>query len=174
MMLSLFADAVVAVLLIATISYAAVLNRRLGILRGGRAQLEELVSGLTVATQRAEVAVGNLKTAATESGRQLEKGIADAQGLRDDLTYLLERAAPVADRLERVIRAQRDEQTPEARRRAEPPREGPAEVMELRPEARVRAESKTGPAAPPSEPRRRAAAPSRAERDLLRALLGMR
>ena len=61
MMLSLFGDAVVAVLLIATIGYAAVLNRRLSVLRGDRAKLEELIQGLTVAAQRAEAGIAGLK-----------------------------------------------------------------------------------------------------------------
>ena len=53
-MLSLFGDAIVALLLIATIGYSAVLNRRLGVLRNDRDKLEVLVRGLTVAAQRAE------------------------------------------------------------------------------------------------------------------------
>ena len=79
MMLSLFGDAVVALLLVATISYAAVLNRRLGVLRGDRAKLEELVQGLTVAAQRAEAGISALKATAEDGGKRLESKIEEAQ-----------------------------------------------------------------------------------------------
>jgi hypothetical protein len=114
MMLGVFADAIVAILLVATISYAAVLNRRLGVLRGDRAKLEELVAGLTVASQRAEGGIASLKTTVADVGRQLEKKIELAQGLRDDLTYMIERGGTMADRLEGTLRARRDDK-PEPR-----------------------------------------------------------
>src|ERR1700733_12531596 len=106
MMLSLFGDAVVALLLIATISYAAVLNQRLSVLRNDRFKLEELVNGLTVAAQRAESGIAGLKAASEDHGQLLAKKIDDARTLRDDLTYLLERGSNIADRLARPIPAQ--------------------------------------------------------------------
>ncbi len=193
MMFSVFADAIVAVLLIATISYAAVLNRRLGLLRADRAKLEELVNGLTVATQRAEMAVGQLKSVATESGRDLERRTEQAQSLRDDLSYMVERGGTIADRLETGIRARREEPRPDVaprpRPRAEPKSEPglraeptvasradiPDPHPDPRPQPRLRPVSK-----PPVEleemfePRRPATTPSRAERELLRALSGLR
>jgi Domain of unknown function (DUF6468) len=155
MMLSLFGDAIVAVLLVATISYAAVLNRRLAVLRGDRARFEELIQGLTAAAQRAEAGIAGLKAVAEDSGRRLEKKLEEAHSLRDDLSYMLERGGGVADRLEGKIRARREETKPEPQPRK---RDG-----KLDPSQR---------AAAPDETSAAAAATSRAERELLRALAG--
>jgi hypothetical protein len=160
MMLSLFGDAVVALLLIATISYAAVLNQRLAVLRNDRAKLEELVNGLTAAAQRAESGIAGLKEASEDHGQRLAKKIEDARTLRDDLTYLLERGGSIADRLEGTIRAKRDGAKPEPKR-------------EPKPEPAQRAEPRLSVgAAPADEGAARGLAPSRAERELLRALSG--
>ncbi|HXQ51254.1 MAG TPA: DUF6468 domain-containing protein [Stellaceae bacterium] len=159
MMLSLFGDAVVAVLLIATIAYAAVLNRRLSVLRGDRAKLDELIQGLTVAAHRAEGGIAGLKGAAEDVGRGLEKKIEQARGLRDDLHYMLERGGAIADRLEGTIRARRDEGKTDPAERKREPKLDPAP----RAEPRVVAASPEAP---------RTQAPSRAERELLRALAG--
>ena len=130
MMLSLFGDAVVAVLLVVTISYAVMLNQRLGVLRGDRAKLEALVNGLTVAAQRAESGIAALKEASEDSGRRLEKTIVEGQKLRDDLTYMLERGSLIADRLEGTIRARRDDVRAEpAERKREPKLETPPRAV---------------------------------------------
>ena len=160
MMLSLFGDAIVAVLLIATISYAAVLNARLGVLRGDRVKLEELVRGLTIAADRAEAGIAALRGAADDVGRRLEKKTEEGRALREDLTYMIERGIAIADRLEGGIRARREDATVEApsERKREP-------KIDLTP--RPAPEPKTEAVSAP-----RAAAPSRAERELMRALSG--
>ena len=48
-MVSLLLDGLVAVLLVATISYAALLNRRLGILRKGKEAVREIVNSFDAA-----------------------------------------------------------------------------------------------------------------------------
>jgi hypothetical protein len=159
MMLGLFGDAVVAALLIATISYAAVLNSRLGVLRGDRAKLEELVNGLTVAADRADAGIAGLKEAAEDVGRGLERKIEEGRGLRDDLAYMLERGGHIADRLEGTIRARRDGSPPERKRERE---RDPK--IELEPRAPTPGAPKLVADGP--------AVPSRAERELLRALGG--
>jgi len=158
MMLSLLGDAVVAVLLVATIAYAAMLNARLGVLRGDRAKLEELIRALSAAAVRAEGGIAALKAAAADTGRLLEKKIEEGRSLRDDLTYMLERGGGVADRLAGTIRARRDHAPVAAsgERRREP-------KVELEPRAQAAAEPKPAAAA---------VAPSRAERELLKAMSG--
>lgn len=157
MMLGLVGDAIVAVLLVATIFYAAMLNRRLGVLRGDRAKLDELIQGLSVAAERAEAGIAALKAATEDVGRGLERKIEQGRGLRDDLTYMIERGGGIADRLEGTIRARREGPTPERRRERDP-------KLDLVPRAPVPAEPKVATDG--------AAAPSRAERELLRALSG--
>jgi len=162
MMLSLFGDAIVAVLLIATISYAAVLNARLAVLRGDRAKLEELVRGLTVAADRAEAGIAALKAAADDVGRRLEKRTEEGRGLREDLSYMIERGVAIADRLEGGIRARREDAAAEA-----PPERRREPKIELAPRAAPAPEPK-----PEATPAPRTNAPSRAERELMRALSG--
>ncbi len=156
MMLSFFGDALVCLLLVVTISYAAILNRRLSVLRGDRSKLEALVAGLTVAAQRAEAGIAGLKDASEDSGRRLEKEIELARKLRDDLHYMFERGSQIADRLEGTIRARRDEVRIES---SDKKREPKLETPKL----------ETAPRAPEGESARTLAA-SRAERELLRAL----
>jgi len=74
-------DALVAALLAATIGFAFVLNRRLGVWRREKSAFEKLIGEFNTAAARAET------------------GLAKGQALRDDLAYLVERGAQVADRL---------------------------------------------------------------------------
>ncbi len=102
---SLALDVLVAVLLVITIGYAMVLNRRLGNLRRDKAQLERLAATFGEATARAEESIGKLKTTADA----LRERIDNAQALRDDLAFLIDRGGSAADRLEETVRAARKE-----------------------------------------------------------------
>ena len=105
MTFSLVLDLVVAVLLVVTIGYAVVLNRRLSELRRNKADLESAASSFGAATGRAEESIARLKTTADELHQRIEK----AQALRDDLVFLIERGGTAADRLEESVRAARKE-----------------------------------------------------------------
>ena len=154
---TLIGDIIVALLLIATIGYAAVLNRRLAVLREDRAKLEELIQGLNVASVNAQSGIAGLRKATDDVGRDLEKELAASRSLRDDLHYLIERGGAVADRLEGSIRARRDD-APRIAEVAAAPRAG-GKVAQLR---------------TPTEPQEATSQISRAERELLRALGGRR
>jgi hypothetical protein len=215
-MLSLLGDVVVALLLIATIGYSVVLNRRLTTVRSDRDKFETLVKNLNTASQRAEAAIGNLRTTAEDLGRRLEKRVEEARGLSDDLVYMIERGSGIADKLVTQIRASRDEMKPDFKPEAKPGLRSAERAAEHIVEAVMRdAEPVAAPPAPPAtlprpaflrgaaqihrddirveriEPRvsvptlvdvtapaeeqpERANAPSRAERDLLRALSARR
>ena len=193
-MLSFWTDAVVAVLLIATIGYSVVLNRRLSTVRSDRDKFEDVIRNLTAASQRAEAAVANLRTSADDLGKRLDKKIDEARRLSDDLVYMLERGGTIADRMADLIStgraglssdpkpAARPEPKPEPEPRAEHKVEAfvrrPARAEATRP---VPARAETHPvesraiAATPARPiapqqPERTGATSRAERELLRAL----
>jgi ABC-type transporter Mla subunit MlaD len=216
-MLSFAGDAIVALLLIATIGYSIVLNRRLGAVRNDREKFEVLVRNLNAASQRAEAAVTHLRVTADDLSRRLEKKVEEARSLSDDLTYMIERGGGIADKLANQIRAGRDAVKPDfqpeakpaakpqpradhvveavapapkaeaaSRQPAEPaPRQAQSAATPrpafLRPEP-IRVEPRVAVpaaaaanAAPAAEPAlERATAPSRAERDLLRALAARR
>lgn len=210
MMLSFLGDAIVALLLIATIGYSYILNRRLGTVRSDREKFEVLVRTLNAASQRAETAVTGLRVTADDLSRRLEKKVEEARALADDLSYMIERGGGIADKLANQIRAGRDELKPDYRPeqrssqkpqqprdeytvepapRPTPPRTEPARAEAPRPayvrteargdairvEPRVAAAAAAGSARQPIEPTiERPTSPSRAERDLLRALAARR
>ena len=100
-MVSLLLDGLVAVLLVATIAYAALLNRRLGILRQGKEELREIVNSFDAAMIRIEAGLGKLKQVANPTGGELKELVAEARALKDELSFLLDRGGTLASRLEK-------------------------------------------------------------------------
>ncbi len=100
-MVSLLLDGLVAVLLVATIAYAALLNRRLGILRKGTEELREIVNSFDAAMIRIETGLGKLKQAGNPTSGELKELVAEARALRDELSFLLDRGGALAGRLEK-------------------------------------------------------------------------
>jgi hypothetical protein len=156
---TLISDITVAFLLITTIGYVAVLNRRLGVLRDDKAKLEELIKGLNAASINAQAGIAGLRQATEEVGRDLEKELVAGRSLRDDLHSLIERGGSVADRLEGTIRARREE-APRVAEMPGPRASAGGKVAQLR--------------AAPDEQQPPPNQISRAERELLRALGGRR
>ncbi len=167
-------------LLGATLFHALRLERALGVLKRDRAVLEELVEGFNESTRQAETGIERLRTAADGAGRQMARQIETAQRLRDDLSFLTERSDKLAERLESAVRAARmvtdgsvlqgNFAAPPAHAPMPPQPPAPlpaapaAQAPQRQPVALV-AERNTE-----AEPRLR----SQAERDLLRALRGVR
>jgi hypothetical protein len=87
-------------LLIAALPFALRLERGLAALRRDRAALADGVQGFEVATREAQSALSGLRGALEVQARQA----ANAEALRDDLRFLVERAEGLADRLEVLVR----------------------------------------------------------------------
>jgi hypothetical protein len=102
-MLSLGLEIAFAVLLITSIGYAIVLNRKLGNLRQHKEELERLAMTFSQSTIRAEDGVKRLKS----STAQMQNSIVKAQSIRDDLALLIDRGSLTADRLEQSVRDKR-------------------------------------------------------------------
>ena len=85
-------DIVVILLLVPTIVYAIILNKRLTALRRSREELSKVVNSFNEATMRAEAGIPKLKKATTEADRTLKDRVEKAQTLRDDLAFMVERA----------------------------------------------------------------------------------
>jgi len=137
-------EAVLAVLLAATLFHAVRLERALGVLKRDRAALEALVGSFNDSSRQAETGIEQLRAAADGAGRQMSRQIDTVAHLKDDLMFLLERGERLADRLEAQIRSGR-----------------PLAAEPLRPVSLAVAEDGA-----PEMPRVR----SQAERDLLKAL----
>jgi septal ring factor EnvC (AmiA/AmiB activator) len=106
--LSFVVDLVIVTLLVLTIVFAAVLNRRLMAWRQDRAQFERLIAEFNQAAARAEAGVERLKAASEQTGKSLQQAVTKGQSLRDDLSYLIERAEPLVDRLNDGVRNRRN------------------------------------------------------------------
>ena len=102
-------DLVVILLLVPTIIYAVILNRRLVALRRSRDELARIVASFNDATLRAEAGIPKLKKATTEANQTLKERVDKAQTLRDDLAFMVQRAEELANRLEAAVRAARSE-----------------------------------------------------------------
>ncbi len=102
-MYSLALDILMAVLLVATIGYAMVLNRKLGHLRRHKEELENLAATFAGSTARAKESIAHLKISTAD----LQSNTAKAAGMRDDLKFLIDRSTVAADRLEAAVRDSR-------------------------------------------------------------------
>ena len=142
-------EAVLVLLLSATLFHAVRLERALGTLRRDRAALETLVASFNDSTRLAEDGVERLRVAADIAGKQIARQVDRANGLKEDLLFLTERGEKLADALERRVT---DARQLEGSRPAPPKVVAPPTASETTPE--------------PGQVQGR----SRAERDLIRAL----
>lgn len=106
---ALILDMLIAILLIATIAYAVMLNRRLTDLRKDQSELEKLAQSFNDATIRAEESIHKLTGSAEDMKRDVQDTLRKAEALRDDLNFLIERAGSSADKLEERVRNNRPE-----------------------------------------------------------------
>ena len=90
-------------LLIPTIIYAYKLNKNLSLLRKNQSSLSQLIASLNEATFKAENSIPKLKSVTEHSSEGLKEVIDSAKTLKDDLSFINERADNLADRLENVI-----------------------------------------------------------------------
>lgn len=98
-------NVIVICLLVPTIIFAVILNKRLEVLRSSRADLGRLIEAFNEATTRAEAGIPRLKQAADSTGSHLKEQIQKAQILRDDLAFMIDRAENAAGRLETQSRS---------------------------------------------------------------------
>ncbi|MBH88961.1 MAG: hypothetical protein CMF71_01850 [Magnetovibrio sp.] len=106
-MFSLGIDIAFAILLVTTIGYAVILNRKLGNLRQHKEELERLAMTFSQSTIRAEKGVQRLKASTAE----MQKSLTQAELLRDDLALMIDRGSLTADRLEEGVRRKRPKTT---------------------------------------------------------------
>lgn len=164
--MSLLLETLVAALLVATIVYAAILNRKLGRLRADRAELEAQIARFVECTHRAEASIKHLKAVSEEAGRSLQQPIDRAMAVRDELVFMIERGDTLSEKLSGRISAAREpraEETPAAM----PRRARPAAPVQAAPGQERGQDRMAGPAPEEDDDM---AGRSKAERDLLRAL----
>ncbi len=99
----LLLDAVVAGLLVVTIVYATILNRKLSALRDSKAELKKQMIEFQSATDKTETTLAALSDATERAGRPLQELIDEADGKFGDLRIFVDKASGIADRLEAAI-----------------------------------------------------------------------
>ncbi len=97
--LSMFIELVVGGLLVATITYCYLLDRRLRMLRDGEGDLKQIVVALDRATTRAQGAITDLRVSCDALTRDMERDLKKARGLADELALMVEAGDHIADRL---------------------------------------------------------------------------
>jgi hypothetical protein len=127
-------EAVLVLLLAATLFHALRLERALGVLKRDRAVLEDLVAGFNASTRQAEAGIEQLRGAADGAGRQLARQIDTVGRLKDDLIFLMERGERLADRLDSLVRAGRP-LAAEALRPIQAPDDEPSDTPRVRSQA---------------------------------------
>lgn len=100
-------DGLIVLLLVLTVGFAFVLNRRLATLRRAQGEFRELLSGFNEATERAQTGVFQLKAAAGEVGGKLRDSVEKARRAGDELSIMIDAGNRLAERLDSGISAAR-------------------------------------------------------------------
>ncbi len=103
--LGLVIEGLVAGLLVLTIAYCAVLNRRLKRLRSDEEALRATISELITTTEIAERAILGLKTTAAECDQTIGQRMAQAERLSTELAAQLETGDTVLSRISQIAEA---------------------------------------------------------------------
>src|ERR1700744_5032923 len=98
---SLIVEIALSVLLLATICYSALLERRLSALRKGQDGLKDTISQLNDAIISAGSSMRMLKSAAAGAAEALDERIARGRGLADELGLLTASGERIAERMDR-------------------------------------------------------------------------
>jgi hypothetical protein len=105
--LTLFADALVAVLLVATIVSSFALSRRIARLKADEAALRQTISDLMLATESAERAIGGLRATLGECDRTLADRLRTAERYAADLAVQVEAGEGVMARIAKIVESSR-------------------------------------------------------------------
>lgn len=119
MTLTLIVEIVVAVLLLVTLGFSLVLNRRLGNLRANQDEMRRLIGDFDKALAKARQGMAELKTASAAADNAHEERMKHAKTLRDELGFMVETADRLADRLAGEATASRGARQERAQERSE-------------------------------------------------------
>ncbi len=107
-------DGVVAILLILTIAYCIVLNRRLKLLRADEQSLRATISELVTATEIAERAIGGLKLTVHECDMGLGERLRKAERVGIEIDRAIVGGKDLVNRLSQIVSAGRRADEPVA------------------------------------------------------------
>ncbi len=99
MPVGLILESLVAVLLVVTIGYCFILNRRLIALRHGQNEMHAVVLTLNQATEKARVSVEQMRRSSLSIAGDLSEKIKGGRAIADELVMIVESGNSLADRL---------------------------------------------------------------------------
>ncbi|MGV7032847.1 DUF6468 domain-containing protein [Methylobacterium symbioticum] len=123
-LITLLADILVAVLLVATIATSVRLSRRIAQLKGDEAALRQTIGDLMIATSSAERAIGSLRSAVDESDRMLAERLETASACAAGIAAQVAAGETVLARIGAIVGEARS-----AARPAAPPSPAPTPVQ---------------------------------------------
>jgi hypothetical protein len=97
-----YLDLVMIILLVVTIVYAIILNRKLAAFRRSREDMQNFLTAFNAANERAETSITALRDMAEQSGEKLRDNIEKAGALNEDLSFMVDRGESIANRLEKA------------------------------------------------------------------------
>ncbi len=165
--LGLIIEGLVAVLLLVTIGYCVVLNRRLKRLRSDEASLRATIIELVHATEIAEKAISGFRETAAECDRNLTNKLRQADRFSRSIEKQVELGGKVLNRLSRISELARTHGLVERAEAPAAPTHTPVSAAAVRrpeaaaqashpPVAEARPAQRPAVARPPADPRQRA------------------
>ena len=97
---NLLVNVIIITLLVVTIGYCWVLNRRIKILQDSKGELAQLLKHFDESTQRASESIIALQAASKKIGETIQARVEKANFLLDDLSFMMEKAAKVSQQME--------------------------------------------------------------------------
>jgi len=104
---ALMIESLVAILLMLTIGYSVILNKRLNRLRADELTLKATISELITATEIAERAIAGLKLTVRECDQSLGERLRTAERFSAEISRQVEAGGDVLNRLNRIVAAGR-------------------------------------------------------------------
>lgn len=129
LLVTLAADALVAVLLVATIVSSMKLSRRIALLKGDEAALRQTIGDLMIASQTAERAIAGLRNALDDCDRTLADRLGTAERYAADIAAQVEAGESVITRIGAIVTQMRG--APARSPAPEPVPAGPRPVMRV-------------------------------------------
>ena len=105
--LGLMIESLVAILLVLTIAYSVLLNKRLKRLRSDEMTLKATISELITATEIAERAIAGLKVTVRECDQGLGERLREAERFSTDIARQLDAGSEILTRLTAIVAASR-------------------------------------------------------------------
>jgi hypothetical protein len=134
----LMIESLVAILLLVTIGYCMLLNRRLKLLKADEQSLKATIAELIAGTENAERAIAGLKLTAQDCDRTLGDRLRTAERLSADLEQQITGGQGICERIARIVSAARPLQEPLTTTAAPDPRAVAAAAQAFADRARSR------------------------------------